>query len=190
MKIKSLMAGVGAAAALVLAGSAASAATVINLGHLTASGLSYSSTTTSPNQSYQLTFDVVAPLNLDADGVSSNSASVTKYFSGGTVQFFHNSGTATAPTNGGGIGAPTTYDVFTGAGGKKIGEADTPTYHLAAGQYYLEMDPTGPSGTKFTTSISAFVPEPATWALTMMGLLAAGAMLRRQRKTQVGMALA
>jgi hypothetical protein len=68
------------------------------------------------------------------------------------------------------------YKVDTGAAGYNV-NGDTSAY------VFDHASPTTGVGRNFAFRISGVVPEPATWAMMIIGFGASGAMLRRRRRT-------
>jgi hypothetical protein len=85
------------------------------------------------------------------------------------------------------------YSLFKGpvGGGSLVTASTTPnafTNVLSAGDYYLEVTLPAHASISSVNNISGLVstsavPEPATWAMMIVGLFGVGAFMRRQRRT-------
>jgi hypothetical protein len=86
----------------------------------------------------------------------------------------------------------TVYDlVVTDFGlGMRLGPPFTGTVSLAPGDYRLVVNGTATSGGSFdgTVTILAAVPEPATWAMMLLGFGAIGLSMRKRRGSRVSFA--
>ena len=79
----------------------------------------------------------------------------------------------------------TVYSLIIGTTPSGFSAFGLPLTDLAAGNYRLTIIGTSPNSGSFTGNVriaTAAVPEPATWALMLLGFGAVGAVMRRQRK--------
>ncbi|WP_308515434.1 FxDxF family PEP-CTERM protein [Sphingomonas flavescens] len=112
--------------------------------------------------------------------VSTSTSSPGVTFSGGTMtQLLGCAADFTGCTTG------AVFSLLVGTG--PVPPAGTTLYlaptQLAAGNYRLTVNGTGPGNGSFTgnVTIRPAVPEPATWAMMLLGFGATGLMMRRRR---------
>ncbi len=186
--------GLGAAAVALLGGTAASAAVQIyNFGTVTPVQ-SGSKLTTFAAGTFVYEFQLTSTDLLTQGSVDKSGGGTGHFVDGhGSIDIFS---TAAAPVAADGsfhtaASAPAgTSEGVSSTIHYTIGEdgATTTPIILGPGKYYLKLS--GEQGTggafKFLANVNVTaVPEPASWALMILGLAGAGAMMRRQRKLAV-----
>ena len=119
--------------------------------------------------------------------VSASTSTTGVTFSGGTItQLLGCAVDFTGCTNG------AVYAILAGTG--PTPPAGTTLYmaptQLAAGNYRVTVNGTGPGNGSYTgnVTITPAVPEPGTWAMMLLGFGATGMMMRRRRRGATGFA--
>lgn len=183
MKLKTILAGAGVLAALALATSA-SAANVgtYNLGILTASGgLSQAVTGDTGAIDDIFNFSInPPPLNSYGQLIDFAQTGQSGVFApGATIGLFTSGGVAIGPAQ----------EIATLGGLGSLG--DTLTERLGPGSYYVEVVGTAADSQAINYGLSIFgaaVPEPAAWAMMIVGLGLIGSTLRVRARREQGVA--
>ncbi len=122
---------------------------------------------------YDFTFDIANPLG---SSVTSQSQATLTTKSGATIEMidfslFTNIGTAAAPVAG------------TSLGSSSLAFASVLNVPLAAGHYFLQVDYIAANRETLSGGVTVNpVPEPASWALVLVGFGALGGAMRARRK--------